>query len=388
MLETILILTTASVLSLAVLAFLCLRHLAVLRLSLPDRALVEQLSSSQVALTASIEAQRKITQDLPRTVSSTIASEVRGGLVPFQKASEALSGELARSHDGFTRAVLTLNHDGSLSEWVGGFREAMQPLVTVSTAVEHHYETAGQILRTTGELVEQWAAQKEAVVSAFDKFREAVDVSAAHEVRHLRDLEQRVMERLEEVAETNANVASGLSELQVSGRNALETNADLARAVERTAQQVGEVVEIGRQTQSQHHELIRAQQQAQKDAAEWQKQAEQGLTRLQTGIGQISAGTNAALEALRKETQATLTALEGQLAGFHRQHAKAVQDLSARQEAVAKVQEALAEREQELLGEASLLLRSLPTRRNQVATLALFGAQLALMLLVVWRAFQ
>src|SRR6185369_6909983 len=221
------------------------------------------------------------------------------------KASQALSEELARSHEGFTRAVLTLNHDGSLSEWVGGFREAVQPLVSVSSAVEHHYDTAGQVLRTTGALVEQWAAQKEAVVGAFEKFKESVDLSAAHEVRHLRDLEQRVMDRLEEVAETNANVA---------------------RSVERTVQQVTEVVEIGRQTQSQHHEVIRAQQQAQKDMAGWHKQAEQGLATLQENIGRITAGTGAALESLRQETQKALTALGGQLEGFHREHVKAVQD--------------------------------------------------------------
>src|SRR6185369_9214243 len=304
------------------------------------------------------------------------------------KASQALSEELARSHEGFTRAVLTLNHDGSLSEWVGGFREAVQPLVSVSSAVEHHYDTAGQVLRTTGALVEQWAAQKEAVVGAFEKFKESVDLSAAHEVRHLRDLEQRVMDRLEEVAETNANVANGLSELQVSGRNALETNADLARSVERTVQQVTEVVEIGRQTQSQHHEVIRAQQQAQKDMAGWHKQAEQGLATLQENIGRITAGTGAALESLRQETQKALTALCVQLEGFHREHVKAVQDLRARQEAVAKVQEDLAGREGALLTEASRMLQSLPARRYQIVTLALFGTQIALMLVLVWRALR
>lgn len=381
--EAILILTAAGVLALATLAFLSMRHLVALRASLPDRGLVADLAASQQALTESIEAQRKIVQELPRTVSGTIASEVRGGLVTFDQASQALSQALARSHDGFAQAVLTLNHDGSLSEWVGGLREAVQPLVSVSAAVEHHYDTAGQVLRTTSELVEQWAMQHGAVVGAFEKFSTVVERSAAAETAHLRDIEHRVMDRLAEVADTNANMAHGLAELQTAERSALETSADLARAVERTVQQVTEVVEIGRQTQSQHHELIRAQQQVQKDLGTWQKEADQGLAALREGIGRIAAGTDAALQSVRQETQKAVAALHGQLQGFHREHVQAVQELRARQEAVAKVQEELFQSERELLAEAARMLQSLPTRRHQVLILGLFGAQLVLTALLI-----
>lgn len=349
-----------------------------LQAALPDRALVEQLTEVQQSLREAVDAQRTAVQELPRKISGAVSTEVRSGLDPARKEMESLalqsrslSEALARSHEDLSQAVLTLNQDGSLGEWVGGFREAVQPLQSVSAAIERHYETAGQVLRTTGGLVEQWAAQRDAVVQAFQSFSVTVDRSAAAETTHLRDIENRLMNRLEEVAETNATVARALSELQTAGRNALETSTDLTSSVEKTRQQIAELLEFGRQTQMQHHELIRQQQQVQKDFGEWDRRTGEQITVLHQGIGEIARSSTGALAALHKETQS-----------FHQTQTQAIQALHKAQEEAAARQEATARRQSEIVDRVQGLLGELPTRQGQRLLLILLGVQVAATVLV------
>lgn len=374
MLEGALIATAAGVVVLAVLSFRSSRLLEQLRGILPDKGLVDRLVETQGALTQSIEAQRKAVQELPRTVAGTVAAEVK-----------PLSESLARSHDHFSRAVLTLDQDGSLGEWVGGIREAVEPLQAVSTAIERHYDTAGQVLRTTSGLVEQWASQREAVVHAFQRFAETVERSAAAETTHLRDIEHRIMNRLEEVAETNAAVAHSLSELQTASRNTLETQAGLARSVEATVQRTSELIDLGKQTQTQHHELIRSQQAAQKELGRWQKDADQGLKKLHESVGQIAEATSQSLGQTRQELSRSISALQALLQEFHQSHGKALAQLQARQEAAARREEEIAQKQEGLIADVRRMLEGLPVRRFQLVSMALLGAQVVLtaVLLVV-----
>lgn len=360
-----------------------------LQATLPDRALVEQLTGLQESLREAVDAQRTAVQELPGKFSGAVSTEVRGGLDPARKEMESLalqsrnlSEALARSHDHLSQAVLTLNQDGSLGEWVGGFREAVQPLQSVSSAIERHYETAGHVLRTTSGLVEQWAAQREAVVQAFQSFSVTVERSAAAETTHLRDIENRLMNRLEEVAETNATVAKALSELQTAGRHALETSTDLTSSVEKTRQQIAELIELGRQTQVQHHELIRLQQQLQKDFGEWDRRTGQQLAVLHESIGKIAQGTTEALETLRKETQQAVAYLASLLQKLHQSQVQAIQDLHKAQQTAAAQQEAVARRQSEIVDRVEGLLAELPTRRDQRLSLILLGSQVAATVIV------
>lgn len=397
MFETALILAALGVLALVGVSVYSARQLAALsnavqplQATLPDRALVEQLTDLQKSLTEAVDAQRTAVQELPRKISGAVSTEVRGGLDPARKEMESLalqsrnlSEALARSHDHLSEAVLTLNQDGSLGEWVGGFREVVQPLQSVSSAIERHYETAGHVLRTTSGLVEQWAAQREAVVQAFQSFSVTVERSAAAETTHLRDIENRLMNRLEEVAETNATVAKALSELQTAGRHALETSTDLTSAVEKTRQQIAELIELGRQTQIQHHELIRLQQQVQKDFGEWDRRTGQQLTVLHESIGKIARSSTEALETLHKGTQQAVASLTALLQKLHQSQTQAIQDLHKAQEAAAIQQEATARRQSEMVDRVQGLLAELPTRRDQRLSLILLGSQVVATVLVV-----
>jgi hypothetical protein len=367
MLEGSLIAAAAGLLVLAVLSFRSTRLLEQLKNVLPDKGLVDRLVETQDALTQSIEAQRRAVLELPRNVAGTVAAEVK-----------PLSESLVRSHDHFSRAVLTLDQDGSLGEWVGGIREAVEPLQAVSTAIERHYDTAGQVLRTTSGLVEQWASQREAVVHAFQRFAETVERSAAAETTHLRDVEHRVMNRLEEVAETNAAVAHSLSELQTASRNTLETQAGLARSVEATVQRTSELIDLGKQTQTQHHELIRSPQGAQNDLARWQKDADQGLKRLHESVGQIAEATAQSLGQTRQELQRSISALQALLKEFHQTHGQALAQLQARQEAAAQREQEVANQQKGLIADVRGMLEGLPARRFQLTSMALLGAQVVL----------
>jgi hypothetical protein len=386
MLETLLLIVVLGVVTLAALEVLTGRRLASLSAAVePLRTL---LPATHEALARALDAQREAVRQLPQAISETVSAEVRGGLEPLRLEMTAvgtLAASLAASHDHFTQAVLTLNNDGSLAEWVGGFREAVQPFEQVSSALARHYDTAGQVLRTTSGLLEQWAVQRDAVVHTFEQFAEVVERSAAADTTHLRDIEHRVMNRLEEVAETHALVAHALSELQTAGRHALETQTQLAGAVEKTVQEVHELVELGRQTQGQHLELVRAQQQVQQELGQWQREAAAGLATLQAGVGQVGEATAQALERMRQGTQSAVADLRELLKDLQLVQARGLQELRERQEEAARHQTDLAGRQERWLAGAQAMLAGLPTRRYQMVSLALLAAQImAVLLLGAW----
>ncbi len=196
-----------------------------LETQLPGPADLQQLSQA-------LDAQRRTTEQLPELVSGAVASEVKVGLTPLQSelrgmsktqqgALGQVSNALAQSHNHFTRAVMTLNHDGSLSEWVTSLHDTAEPFQKAATTLVQHSETTRQILSSTGELVRECAGQRQAVERAFTHFSDMVERSATEETVSLRDIEHRVMQRLEEVAETNSLVAQSLSELQTTHRSHL-----------------------------------------------------------------------------------------------------------------------------------------------------------------------
>jgi regulator of sigma D len=362
--------------------------------TLADQNLLQRISALEQSLHESSAAHRTAVEALPQRISSAVSKEVRAGLDPARQQlegltqqSRSLSEALGRSHDHLSQAVLTLNQDGTLGEWVASFREVVEPLQHATSAIDRHFDTAGQVLRTTSGLVEQWAAQRDAVIQAFRTFSQQVERSAAAETTHLRDIEHRLMNRLEEVSETNATVAKALSELQVAGRNALETSTDLTRSVERTGQRFAELIDLDRHTQTQHHELIRTQQQLQKDFAELERRAAQQVTALHDAVATIARTNAAAFETLHKETRLAVASLSSLLERLHQAHAASLQQLHAAQQAAAAQQDATARQQSELVERAQRLLAELPTRGHQRLSLMLLGSQVAATVVVAIAIF-
>jgi len=333
-----------------------------------------------------IAGQREIVEALP----TRVAEEVRKGLEPVdgsvrrlteenRQIMQQLSGQLATSHHHLDRVLLTLDREGHLGEWVASFRETAEPFQLATEALTAHYETSGKLLSTTGDLARHWSEEREAVQLAFRNFSEMVERSQAAETTHLRDIEHRVMNRLEEVAETNSTVSHALSELQTASRRTLEAHESLSDTVRSTVDKVGELLDLGHRTQAQHHQLIRAQEAVQKRFTTWHEGMEQRIGRFQQHLEEIPVKVGAAFKTQVEGAVAAFGKLGGKLDDFHGEHARRLQETARQQATVVERQGALVEKQGSVLAELRRTTGLLPTRNLQIATLGLLGFQAVLL---------
>ncbi len=350
-------------------------------------------------LRQAIAAQQQATDGLPDRLASRVAGEVRQGLAPVQAAVGQLTREnqqamgqlaetLSGSHAHLNQVLMALDHDGGLGEWVTSFRETTEPFQLATDALTQHYETGGKLLSTTGELVRQWADQREAVQVAFRSFSDMVERSQAAETTHLRDIEHRVMNRLEEVAETNTTVSHALSELQTASRRTQEAHESLSETVRSTVDKVGELIDLGRQTQAQHHELIRGQEAVQKRFTGWHADMEERIGRFQRHLEETPVRIGRAFQETTQKAVASFAAAGQKLERFHAGHAQAIEATTRRQAAVAEQQAQLLEAQGRALADAERRAGLMPTRNLQIATLALLGLQAALLGVLAFGLFQ
>jgi hypothetical protein len=342
------------------------------------------------ALRQAIAAQQEATRRLPDELAKRVAAEVGSGIKPLEAAFSRLaetnhaalgqlSGRLEASHERLGQVLAGLDRAGGLGEWVTSFRDCAEPFQLAAQSLETHYETSGRLLSTTGELVTQLAGHREAVEHAFLTFSEAVTRSQAAETTHLRDIEHRVMNRLEEVAEIQNLVAQALSELQTASRRTQEAHESLAETVRATVEKVNELLDAGRQTQSQHHELIRAQEGLQKRFATWHSGLEECIQRFQQNLEQLPVRVGQALQQATQQALAAIETLGHKLERFHEQHARALDAVAQRQAAVSEDQARLLERQERLLAETKRQAALAPIRTLQAAAVGLLVLQAILL---------
>jgi len=355
------------------------------------RSLPARLPSAQdlAALREAIAAQAETARRLPAELAERVAGEVGSGIAPLEAAFRGLAasnqtalgrlGErLEASHQRLGEVVATLDHNGGLGEWVTSFRDAAEPFQLAAQSVAAHYDTGGRLLTTTGELVAQLAGHRDAVELAFQTFSESVTRSQAAETTHLRDIEHRVMNRLEEVAEIQNLVAQALSELQTASRRTQEAHESLAESVRSTVETVNELLDLGRQTQSRHYELIGAQEELQKRFDRWHAGLEERIQRFQQNLEQLPVRVSGALQ---QSTQKALAAIEGlgaRLEGFHGEHARAVDAVTQRQATVVEDHARLLARQEHFLEAVARQAALAPSRTLQVGTLAVLAVQTVL----------
>ena len=319
-----------------------------------------------------------------------VAGEVRKGLQPVEESLrglivenrqtlEELTTRLETSHQHLDQALLTLDRDGYLGDWVSSFRETAEPFQLATNALTDHYKTSGELLSTTGELVRHWSDEREAVQLAFRSFSETVERSQAAETTHLRDIEHRVMNRLEEVAETNSTVSHALSELQVASGRTLEAHENLADTVRSTVDKVGELLDLGQRTQEQHHQLIRGQEAVQKRFTNWHEGMETRIERFQRHLEEIPVKIGMAFQQQVEKAVEAFARLGSQIDAFHGEHTRILDETARRQAAVVERQGELAELESRVLDKLRRQAGLLPTRNLQVATLALLAVQVVLL---------
>lgn len=338
------------------------------------------------ALRQAIAAQDETARRLPGEIAEQVAGELASGVQPLEAAFEGLAGtnqaalgrlgeRLEASHQRFGEVVATLDHNGGLGEWVTSFRDAAEPFQLAASSLSNHFETGGRLLSTTGELVSQLAVHRDAVEHAFASFSEAVTRSQAAETTHLRDIEHRVMNRLEEVAEIQNLVAQALSELQTASRRTQEAHESLAESVRSTVEKVGELLDTGRQIQNRHHELIRAQEDLQRRFDRWHSGLEERIQLFQQNLEQLPVRVGETLQRSTHQALAAIEGLGGKLESFHGEHARAVDAVTRRQAAAGEDQARLLKRHESFLEHAARQAALAPSRKLQFATLGVLILQ-------------
>lgn len=208
------------------------------------------LTKTSSALSSTIDAHKEVVQELPALVGAKVSSQVECGLRPFSQELQTLNGrtitslkelqsKLGQDHHLFSQALLTLNSQGDLSEWVNKFREVIEPLQKTSTSLEQHYQTSQGILRTVQSVVVEFSGIRKSAESSFERITTVVEHWEASQSTHMRDIENRILSRLEEVADIQDKVANGLSEQQVATAKLSASNDELCRSVKQVNEVVG-----------------------------------------------------------------------------------------------------------------------------------------------------
>jgi len=215
---------------------------AYIQQNIPKKSLVEKINTNSSELSASIATNTKVAQTLPELISHHVSSEVSLGLMPFGQEIRKLNehtnisidnliDKLSQDHKLFAQALTTLNSEGYLTEWVDNFREVVEPLQKTSAALEDHYNTSQQVLKTVQALVVELAGVRTTAESSFERITTVVEHWEATENTHMRDIENRIMARLEEVADINDRVGNGLLEQQTATTQLLASNTQLNNSV-------------------------------------------------------------------------------------------------------------------------------------------------------------
>lgn len=362
-------------------------------MNLPD--LMDELNRSGRALSASLNTHRETARQLPDLVSRDVAEEVRKGVEPVQaelkNLTEETRGEMARvaeafskSHDQFASALLTLDADGHLGEWVASFREVSEPMRTASDAIERHYETAERLLDAAGKMIIQWSGQRQSVESAFSKFSSVVEQWAVDETTHFRDIEHRIMNRLEETAGTNALVAKSLSELQTAHTKMTATQEDFSETVNKAALKLGEILDMAGETQSRHLEIVRAQEQLQTQLKTLQTQFEENASALGDRMKDMADELEKMQGAFFTNAKKSFEMLTDQTEIFYQRHVASLDKVNALQEMSAERQTGIVDRQREITDKARTVLDNLPSGKMQLVVTGLLFFHVLLTALVAY----
>lgn len=326
---------------------------------LPSSELLNTLTAVNRSLVQSLDAQRSITGKIPDIIGRTLASEVSRGLGPMpaelktltqtiSASIETYTQTLADSQEQLTGAIMTLNRDGSLAEWVDSFRDVSEPIQLAAASLDQHYQTTARILESLSHLTADWADQKKAVETSFTRFSEAVEAWMIDETTHFRNVEHRIMNRLEEVAATNETATQSLSALQTAHTKMAGAQDHLSDSLSEVIRKIPEIIDMAGKTQEQHRDLIRVQ------------------AELQTALGDLREKTLERSDDFEKRTERLIGDME-----------KAFSKIEKRYSALSEAIEALVRDNQTLTRDSREVMRDMPSRKIQTLTAALTGACLA-----------
>ncbi len=323
---------------------------------LPSRELLNSSAGLNQSLIQSLDAHRSMTGKIPDIIARTLAGEVERGLGPasaelksltesISESIESYTHTLSESQNQLTGAIMTLNRDGSLAEWVDSFRDVSEPIQKAVASLDRHYQTTGRILESLGNLLADWADQKNAVERAFTRFSEAVEAWMVDETTHFRNVEHRIMNRLEEVAATNETAVQSLSALQTAHAKMAGAQDNLSDSLSEVIRKIPEIIDMAGKTQEQHRDLIRVQ------------------SELQTALGDLRDKTLERSDDFEQRTKRLAVDM-----------AKTFETIEKRHESMFESIERLIRDNETLTRESRDAMRDMPSKRIQVVTAALIGA--------------
>ncbi len=209
---------------------------------IPDKQLISALSSVQQNLSSVLSDEQKAIQNLPLLVSSTVSTQVNQGLEPLRnelsKSTQSsvsallrLTDGLNHSHENFLQALSTVNNEGHFTEWITALRETVAPMEVAGGAIQNHYSTATSLLECNTRFVADWSVRWDEVADHLKKFNDHFEGWFTQERISRGQIEHRIMNRLEEVNDSNYLVKTSLAEMQSSGVKLLDSSRDLTDAV-------------------------------------------------------------------------------------------------------------------------------------------------------------
>lgn len=299
--------------------------------------------------------------ELPR-----LYAPVQAGLLRLDEALPAM----ARSADVLSQTVHTINGDGHLGEWVVGFQTVMEPIQRAAVDLGGQSQAMGQVLHTTGRLFEEWAGQKQAVQRSFEQLSQILDRFTAQEVTHLRDIEHRIMARLEEEAETKHQLVASFSHMETSVNRTADLIGQVQDQTQRTREllvQVRPVLEVGQRALREQHVIL-------EHFKTWQREFGTGIAEFQAALGRAPTEVSSALEKGLQPVLAHVRAISEAATQSHKAHAAQLQQLGAAQATELAAQNRVLSQQQELLEAASTRMASLPTRQSQFWVIGLMIA--------------
>jgi ABC-type transporter Mla subunit MlaD len=362
--------------------------------NIPERHLLENIGTASGELSSSLDAHKKVVVELPQLVSRNLSKEVQTGIDPVKVELSSLSentketmsritGSLEESHKQFIGALLTLNAEGRLTEWVNAFREVVEPLQSSASSLKQHYDTAERLLKTTEDLVVQWTGQRQVVENAFKNFSEAVQRWTVEETTRFSDVEHRIMNRLEEVANTNALVSQSLSELQTAQTNMTGSQRELSDTVKQMVLKMREIMEVVQRSQEQHVQLNRGQAEMQNQVKTLLSEMENRTKALDNRINKILSEFESVHRTFAESVQNAIKDMNHTTKDFNKEHTKAIESLRKKHEQLVESQGHFVEKQELFFNQLNTFLDRVPTKKHQVVLTVCFSIQLVLSILIV-----
>jgi hypothetical protein len=272
--------------------------------------------------------------------------------------------------------VTTVNGDGSLGEWVATLQRTVEPIVTTSSSLAEHFDTTRSLVRTTGDLVTEWAEQRRATEGSIRQLSETLVTWAATDSAHAGRIEERILQRLQEVSAVDARVADGLSRLQTAHVRLEDSQSSMGETLRDT-------LEADRNLVKRIEELLQEHRSAQQRFTVLQTELQERVLAFQKQSEAMLGGVRGSVEAIVKAVEQSVTTIVDDLRSAHRTNEINVRNLVTRQDELVAAQQQYVKQQESVLARLAQRLALLPTQQYQLLSISILGLNTLLVAIAV-----